>query len=102
MHCLRIARDGLVYVCDRSRDRFQVFQKSGAFVKEQFLARDTKGAGSVWDIEFSLDDHQRFMFVADGTNEKVWILDRESLNIVGGRLDRVARSPASSRRRSTI
>lgn len=83
VHCLRIARDGLVYVCDRGNNRFQVFQKSGAFVKEQFIARDTKGAGSVWDIEFSLDGRQRFVFVADGTNMKVWILERESLNTLG-------------------
>ena len=83
VHCLRIARDGLVYVCDRGNNRFQVFQKSGAFVREQFIARDTKGAGSVWDIEFSLDEHQRFMYVADGTNEKVWILERDSLNVLG-------------------
>lgn len=49
----------------------------------KFIARDTKGAGSVWDIEFSLDYRQRFMFVADGTNEKVWILDRESMSTLG-------------------
>jgi DNA-binding beta-propeller fold protein YncE len=84
VHCLRIARDGRVYVCDRGNNRFQVFQKDGTFLKEQFIAKDdTKGAGSVWDIEFSLDAPQRFMFIADGTNEKVWILDRESLNVVG-------------------
>ena len=84
VHCLRIARDGRVYVCDRGNNRFQIFQKDGTFLKEQFIAKDdTKGAGSVWDIEFSLDAPQRFMFVADGTNEKVWILDRESLNVVG-------------------
>lgn len=84
VHCLHIARDGRVYVCDRGNNRFQIFQKDGTFLKEQFIAKDeTKGAGSVWDIEFSLDAPQRFMFVADGTNEKVWILDRESLTIVG-------------------
>jgi NHL repeat len=83
VHCLRIARDGLVYVCDRGNNRFQVFQKDGVFLKEQFLARDTKGAGSVWDIEFSLDAAQRFLFVADGTNEKIWVLDRGSLNVLG-------------------
>lgn len=83
VHCVRIARDGLVYVCDRGNNRFQIFRTDGTFVREQFIARDTRGAGSVWDIEFSLDPRQRFMFVADGTNEKVWILDRESLAVVG-------------------
>ena len=83
VHCLRIARDGLVYVCDRGNNRFQVFQKDGTFLKEQFIAKDGKGAGSVWDIEFSLDQGQRFMFVADGSNQKIWILDRSSLNVLG-------------------
>jgi hypothetical protein len=52
VHAVRIARDGLVYVCDRTNDRLQVFRKDGTFVKEQFLARRTFGSGSVWDIGF--------------------------------------------------
>jgi DNA-binding beta-propeller fold protein YncE len=81
VHCLRIARDGLVYVCDRSNNRFQVFRKDGTFVQEVFVARDTSGAGSVWDIEFSPD--QAFIYVADGTNQKVWILRRDGYEVVG-------------------
>lgn len=80
-HCLRIDRDGQVYACDRSNDRFQVFRKDGTFIKEMFIAKETGGAGSVWDIEFSPD--QQYMYVADGTNQKVWILRRDSLAVVG-------------------
>jgi hypothetical protein len=83
VHCLRIAQDGLVYVCDRGNNRFQIFRKDGGFVKEQFIASETRGAGSVWDIEFSVDPPQHFMFIADGTNMKIWILERESLQILG-------------------
>jgi DNA-binding beta-propeller fold protein YncE len=81
VHCLRIARDGLVYVCDRSNNRFQVFRRDGTFVREGFVARETGGAGTVWDIEFSPD--QTFMYVADGTNQKIWILRRETFEVVG-------------------
>lgn len=81
VHCLRIARDGLVYVCDRSNNRFQIFRKNGAFVKEMFIAKETAGSGSVWDIDFSPD--QRFMYVADGGNQKMWVLLRDELRIVG-------------------
>ena len=81
VHCLRIARDGLVYVCDRSNNRFQVFRQDGTFVREGFVAKETPGAGSVWDIEFSPD--QTYMYVADGSNQKVWILRRETLEVVG-------------------
>jgi hypothetical protein len=81
VHCLRIDRDGFVYVCDRSNNRFQVFRKDGTFVREVFVARETAGAGSVWDIEFS--PTQEFLYVADGTNQKVWILKREDMQVVG-------------------
>ena len=84
VHAVRIANDGLVYVCDRTNDRLQVFRKDGTFVRELFVARNTLGSGSVWDIAFSPDPAQRFMMVPDGTNERVWILQREPLELVGG------------------
>src|SRR6202030_3641174 len=39
----------------------------------------TKNAGSVWDIAFSKDPQQKYIFMADGVNEKVKIIDRQSL-----------------------
>jgi L-ascorbate metabolism protein UlaG (beta-lactamase superfamily)/DNA-binding beta-propeller fold protein YncE len=76
VHCLRLARDGLVYVCDRANSRLQVFRKDGTFVREAFIAREV-GNPSVWDIAFSPDE--RFMYVADGGNQKLWILARDTL-----------------------
>ena len=51
MHCVKIARDGLVYICDRSNNRIQVFRKDGAFVKEFVIEKSTLGPGSVWDLD---------------------------------------------------
>jgi DNA-binding beta-propeller fold protein YncE len=82
VHAVRIARDGLVYVCDRTNDRIQVFRKDGRFVKEAFVARQTLGSGSVWDIAFSTDPAQTYLFVPDGTNQQIWILARETLEVV--------------------
>lgn len=82
VHAVRIARDGLVYVCDRTNDRLQVFRRDGTFVREQFIARQTFGSGSVWDIGFSPDPGQRFAIVIDGTNQQVYVLDRQSLEVV--------------------
>jgi DNA-binding beta-propeller fold protein YncE len=79
VHCVERSNDGLVYVCDRQGDRVQVFQPDGKFVKEAFYAKDTLASGSVWDITFSRDPQQRFMFLADGQNEKVRIILRETL-----------------------
>ena len=81
VHCLRFDRDGLVYVCDRSNSRFQIFRKDGAFQKEVFVANAPPTAGSVYDLEFSPD--QRFIYVADGANQKVWILRRDQMQVVG-------------------
>ncbi len=79
VHCVERASDGLVYVCDRQGDRVQVFQPDGKFVKEQFYAKNTLASGSAWDIAFSKDPQQKYIFLADGTNEKVRIILRETL-----------------------
>ncbi len=82
MHCAELSDDGLVYVCDRPNDRIQVFRKDGTFVKEAFIAKRTLGDGSVWDIAFSKDPQQKYLYLADGKNEKIYILDRESLQML--------------------
>ncbi len=82
VHCAEPANDGLVYVCDRVNDRIQVFQKDGKFVKEVRIAPKTLGDGSVWDIAFSRDPEQKYIYLADGKNEHVYIMDRQSLEIL--------------------
>ncbi|HEU0107548.1 MAG TPA: hypothetical protein VFT38_15315 [Vicinamibacteria bacterium] len=82
VHCAELASDGLVYVCDRPNDRIQVFQKDGTFVKETLIAKKTLGDGSVWDIAFSKDPQQRYLYLADGKNEKIYILERDTLKIL--------------------
>jgi DNA-binding beta-propeller fold protein YncE len=72
----------MVYVCDRTNDRIQVFRKDGTFVKEGFVAAKTLGSGSVWDIGFSPDPAQTFLIVPDGTNQQVWVLRRDTLKVV--------------------
>jgi hypothetical protein len=78
--CAKLSKDGLVYVCDTQNDRIQVFKKDGSFVKERVIAPQTRGMGSVWDVAFSADAQQKYIYVADGMNMKVRILDRQSLD----------------------
>jgi DNA-binding beta-propeller fold protein YncE len=78
-HCVEPSTDGMLYVCDRGNNRIQVFRKDGTFVKEKVIAPNTRGDGSVWDIAFSRDAQQRFLYVADGMNQRVHVLDRQSL-----------------------
>ena len=81
--CVAIARDGSVYVCDRQSNRIQVFKKDGGFVKEAIVAKDTRANGAVWDIAFSSDPQQRYLFVADGQSHTIRILQRDSLTEIG-------------------
>ena len=83
VHCATLSSDGLVYVCDRVNDRIQVFQKDGTFVNEVIIAGRTLAFGSAFDVDFSPDADQRFLYNIDGMNQKVWLIERASLEIVG-------------------
>jgi hypothetical protein len=83
MTSIDISNDGLVYVGDRSGDRIQIFQKDGKFVKEFLVHPDTLGQGSIWSTMFSRDAKQKFLYVADGFDGKIWILNREDGKEVG-------------------
>lgn len=79
---LRLSVDGLLYVSDRENDRIQVFTKQGKFVKEFFVAPKTLDEGSVMDIAFSRDPKQKYLLVADGSNNVVWVLNRNDGSVV--------------------
>ena len=82
VHCADPSNDDFVYVCDRQANRIQVFRKDGTFVDEVRIAPRTLGDGSTWDIAFSRDPEQRYMYVADGKNMKVYVMDRLSLEVL--------------------
>jgi DNA-binding beta-propeller fold protein YncE len=79
VHCADLSNDGLVYVCDRQNNRLQVFQKDGKFVKEAFFAKKSLSEGAVWDVAFSKDPAQTYLYLADGRNMKIRVLRRDTL-----------------------
>lgn len=83
VHGITGSNDGLIYVADRRGNRIQVFEQGGAFVAETFIAPETLASGSSFVPVLSRDPEQRWLYLADGTNHKVWILDRISLDVVG-------------------
>ena len=84
VHGLRISNDGFVYVGDRVNNRIQVFKLDGTFVKEGYIERKTSaGEGTAFDVAFSPDKQQRFFLVPDGSNKKLQIVNRETLEIAG-------------------
>ena len=83
VHCVRVARDGMVYVCDRTGNRIQVFTKAGQYVKELFLRPETLGSGSAFSVAFSHDRDQKYLLVADGESNVISILRRDDGTEVG-------------------
>jgi DNA-binding beta-propeller fold protein YncE len=104
-HCVRIARDGFVYVCDRGHNRFQVFRRDGTFVKEVFVAKDVpathqfvrepaegyvprtgpgNGTGSASSAGFSADPQERFLYIGGSTSyPRIFIFRRADLQLLG-------------------
>lgn len=79
VHCAQPSNDGLIYVCDRTNNRIQVFKTDGTYVKQYVVKPDTKGDGSVWEIAFSRDPQQKFLYISDGANENIHVFDRASM-----------------------
>jgi len=111
VHCVKLSKDGFLYVCDRGNDRIQVFRAgdpalgkpcsnpSGeagkcGFVKEQFVAIKTATQpvlpGSAVSMNFSTDPRQSCLYVGDNTNQMIYILERDTLQELG-RLGRSGR-----------
>ena len=83
MHAVVVSNDELVYVADRTNNRLQVFRLDGTFVKEVFIARNTLQAeGTVHSFALSPDKEQKFLYVLDGSNKAVRVLNRQTLEIV--------------------
>ena len=106
VHGVKVSNDGLVYVADRRGMRLQVFTVDGQFQKQILVGRtepdpavlaaraDEMAHGqpvtdlitnvssarqSVSQTAFSSDPEQRYLFMADRSNQEVVVLERESL-----------------------
>jgi hypothetical protein len=83
VHGIFMSKDRLVYVADRSNNRIQVFRPSGEFIMERIVAPETRASGSASNIAASADPQQTWLYLVDSTNNKIWILRRSDLEIVG-------------------
>jgi hypothetical protein len=97
-HCVVGGNDGLIYVCDRADDRIEVFTKSGdpnrlpvRVIPVVPGTGQTLGiggvpglgtAGSAWDLRFTNDPEQTYMFEIDGGNEIMHTMNRVLGSIV--------------------
>ena len=82
VHCADMSNDRLLYVCDRAENRIQVFQPDGTYLSEVIIAPETLSQGSTWDVAFSPDDEQRFLYLADGQNMRVYVIERATMEVL--------------------
>jgi sugar lactone lactonase YvrE len=80
---VNVSNDGLVYAADRNANRIHVTTKEGKFIKEFIVAPGTGEGGSTGGVAFSADKEQRFLFISDLTNNKIWFLNRADGKVVG-------------------
>jgi DNA-binding beta-propeller fold protein YncE len=90
VHCVVIGNDGLVYVCDRLGDRIEVFDKTGKFIRNIVVKTKTahrpnseNTVGTAGAIGFSPDPAQTFMYVANGSDNVIHIVDRATGKVLG-------------------
>jgi DNA-binding beta-propeller fold protein YncE len=83
VHGITGSKDGKIYVADRRGNRLQVFDHQGRFLTEKIIAPATLASGSAFVPVLSPDAQQQWLYLADGTNHKVWILRRSDLEVVG-------------------
>jgi len=79
MHCAQPSNDGLLYACDRTNNRIQVFKTDGTYLRQFIVKANTRGDGAPWEIAFSRDPQQKFMYISDGANAVVHVYDRATM-----------------------
>jgi DNA-binding beta-propeller fold protein YncE len=98
LHFVEISQDRQVYIGERGQNRIEVFTTDGKFLQEFYVSPNTPArgegcgglnntkmppCGTTYKLAISRDPGQKYLYVADGTNNRVWILDRQSGKTLG-------------------
>jgi hypothetical protein len=83
VHAVKVSRDGIVYVADRTYRRIQTFSLEGKFLREARILSDTSVAPVPAGFAFSPDPKQQYLYVVDSGPMRVAVFDRATLTQVG-------------------
>jgi hypothetical protein len=89
VHGVKVSKDGRVYVADRGGKRVQVFTTEGRYLAQVGVDRWCLAAGqgcgngeTAASVAFSADPEQRFLYVASRSPARIWVVDRQSLQLL--------------------
>lgn len=89
VHCMSVANDGLVYVCNRDKARLQVYDKTGKLVntiqvreKPHAAVPENQSRGVAVALDLSRDPEQKLMYLINQNNAEVEVMDRKSGKIL--------------------
>jgi hypothetical protein len=84
VHAISLGPEGFLYVSDRLNNRVQVFDAIGRdearFIREIEIDAPSP-FGTAFNVAFSPDG--AFMFISDGSNSRLWTVDRQAWEVVG-------------------
>jgi len=98
LHFVEISKDRRVYIGERGQNRIQVFTTEGKWLQDIYVSPNTpaqrggcggvtsvKGSpcGTTYKLVISKDQQQKYLFVADGHNDVIWMVDRQSGKTLG-------------------
>jgi DNA-binding beta-propeller fold protein YncE len=83
VHAVKVSRDGIVYVADRTNNRIQTFTSAGKFLRQARLAQQGTVTPVPAGFAFSPDPKQQFLYVVDSGPMQVAIFDRETMAQIG-------------------
>ncbi|MBN4048077.1 SBBP repeat-containing protein [bacterium AH-315-O15] len=92
VHCMAMANDGSVYVCNRQESRIQVYDKMGNFKRNIEIpwtpyttprdGQQMETGGSAVALDFSPDSSQRLIYLINQNNSRIEIIERETGRIL--------------------
>src|SRR5687767_7339824 len=83
VHAVKVSRDNIVYVADRTYRRLQTFTLEGKFLRQVMLPSDTEVAPVPAGFAFSPDPKQQYLYVVDSGPMRVVIFDRATMTAIG-------------------
>ncbi len=93
LHNVKLSNDGFLYICDRGNNRIQIFKAAEVgkacanpngdagkcgYVGEIHIAPQTS-SGTSGTVNFSTDAKQSCLYVADLTNDTIYVINRQNL-----------------------